>query len=128
MLELIVLPRQRQFGRDKRDTLTRYCRNCDVRFACNGGCPKTGSLSPPTGSPASTTCAPATSSSSVTSPSRWTPWPPAARRPGTRRPDGGLRGTGLPARPPRPLPLAPAAAAANGNAAAAHPPVPATAV
>ena len=33
MLELIVLPQQRKSGRDKRDTLTRYCRDCDVRFA-----------------------------------------------------------------------------------------------
>ena len=40
MLELIVLPQQAKFGQDKRDTLTRYCRDCDVRFACNGGCPK----------------------------------------------------------------------------------------
>ena len=29
-----------QFGLDKRDTLPRYCRECDVRFACHGGCPK----------------------------------------------------------------------------------------
>jgi len=40
LLELIVLPRQREFGQAKRDTLTRYCLDCDVRFACNGGCPK----------------------------------------------------------------------------------------
>jgi uncharacterized protein len=40
MLDLIVLPQQTKFGQDKRDTLTRYCRDCDVRFACNGGCPK----------------------------------------------------------------------------------------
>ncbi len=31
---------QRKFGLDKRDTLPRYCRECDVRFACNGECPK----------------------------------------------------------------------------------------
>ena len=31
---------QRAFGHDKRDTLPRYCRECDVRFACHGGCPK----------------------------------------------------------------------------------------
>ncbi len=40
MLELANLPRQRSFGRDKRDTLTTTCRDCDVRFACHGGCPK----------------------------------------------------------------------------------------
>jgi len=32
--------RQRRFGQDKRDTLPRYCRECEVRFACNGECPK----------------------------------------------------------------------------------------
>lgn len=31
---------QRQFGADKRDTLPKYCRRCEVRFACNGECPK----------------------------------------------------------------------------------------
>lgn len=40
MLDLIVLPQQVKFGQDKRDTLTRYCRECDVLSMCNGGCPK----------------------------------------------------------------------------------------
>jgi uncharacterized protein len=40
MLELVALPQQRKFGQDKRDTLTKFCLDCDVRFACNGGCPK----------------------------------------------------------------------------------------
>ena len=40
LLDLIVLPQQVKFGQDKRDTLTQQCRNCAVRFACNGGCPK----------------------------------------------------------------------------------------
>ena len=40
MLELVASPRQRKFGQDKFDTLTRFCLDCDVRFACNGGCPK----------------------------------------------------------------------------------------
>jgi len=31
---------QVQFGLDKRDRLPRQCRECDYRFACNGGCPK----------------------------------------------------------------------------------------
>lgn len=31
---------QRKFGRDKRDELPRACRECDVRFACHGECPK----------------------------------------------------------------------------------------
>ncbi|MCC7078668.1 MAG: anaerobic sulfatase maturase [Acidimicrobiia bacterium] len=40
MLELLASPRQREFGTAKRDTLPRYCRECAVRFACNGECPK----------------------------------------------------------------------------------------
>jgi uncharacterized protein len=32
--------RQRRFGLAKRDTLPARCRECEVRFACNGGCPK----------------------------------------------------------------------------------------
>ena len=31
---------QRQFGSDKLDSLPGYCQKCDVRFACNGECPK----------------------------------------------------------------------------------------
>ena len=31
---------QRQFGRDKSETLTEQCRRCEVRFACHGECPK----------------------------------------------------------------------------------------
>ena len=31
---------QRKFGNDKSDTLPQYCRDCEVRFACNGECPK----------------------------------------------------------------------------------------
>jgi len=30
----------RDFGNAKRDRLPRYCRECSVRFACNGECPK----------------------------------------------------------------------------------------
>jgi len=38
--ELVRSERQIQFGRDKRDTLPEFCRSCEVRFACHGGCPK----------------------------------------------------------------------------------------
>ena len=31
---------QRAFGMAKLNTLPDYCRTCEVRFACNGGCPK----------------------------------------------------------------------------------------
>ena len=40
LLDLVASPQQRRFGLDKRDTLPRFCRECDVRFACHGGCPK----------------------------------------------------------------------------------------
>ncbi|MCG6955770.1 MAG: anaerobic sulfatase maturase [Gemmatimonadetes bacterium] len=32
--------RQHAFGRAKKETLPRQCRECEVRFVCNGGCPK----------------------------------------------------------------------------------------
>lgn len=37
---LVESTQQAKFGLDKRDSLPRYCRECDVRFACNGECPK----------------------------------------------------------------------------------------
>ena len=40
MIELVASPRQREFGQAKRDTLPQKCVECDVRFACHGGCPK----------------------------------------------------------------------------------------
>jgi len=38
--EMVASPEQRKFGTDKRDELPAFCRECDYRFACNGGCPK----------------------------------------------------------------------------------------
>ena len=37
---LVALPKQRQFGQDKFDTLPKYCRECEVLFACYGECPR----------------------------------------------------------------------------------------
>ena len=51
MLELIASPQQAKFGQDKRDALTRYCRDCGIRFACNGGCPKDRFATSPYGEP-----------------------------------------------------------------------------
>jgi uncharacterized protein len=51
LLELVASPQQRRFGLDKRDTLPRYCRECDVRFACHGGCPKDRLIDTPDGEP-----------------------------------------------------------------------------
>ena len=44
-------PQQKAFGEDKEATLPRYCRECDVRFACNGECPKHRFLTTPQGEP-----------------------------------------------------------------------------
>jgi uncharacterized protein len=51
MREMLDSPQQRAFGEDKRDTLPKYCRECDVRFACNGECPKHRFISTPDGEP-----------------------------------------------------------------------------
>lgn len=51
LLELVALPAQRKFGQDKRDSLTQFCLDCDVRFACNGGCPKDRFATSPYGEP-----------------------------------------------------------------------------
>ncbi|MBP8950160.1 MAG: anaerobic sulfatase maturase, partial [Candidatus Promineofilum sp.] len=51
LIELIASDRQRQFGQDKFETLPAYCRGCDVRFACHGGCPKDRFIHTPDGEP-----------------------------------------------------------------------------
>ena len=51
LLQLVDSPQQRAFGQAKLDTLPGYCRSCDVRFACNGGCPKDRFLHTPDGEP-----------------------------------------------------------------------------
>ena len=40
LVELLESPVQRAFGQAKLETLPRYCRTCDVRAMCNGGCLK----------------------------------------------------------------------------------------
>lgn len=40
LVELLESPAQSAFGRAKRDALPGYCRVCEVRAMCNGGCPK----------------------------------------------------------------------------------------
>ncbi len=51
LLEIVDSEKQRVFGLAKRDTLPRYCRECEVRFACNGGCPKNRIIKTPCGEP-----------------------------------------------------------------------------
>ncbi|HEU4947634.1 MAG TPA: anaerobic sulfatase maturase [Kribbella sp.] len=51
LLQLATTPQQAEFGNAKLDTLPEDCRRCDVRFACNGGCPKDRFLATPDGEP-----------------------------------------------------------------------------
>jgi len=51
MLKLVTSEQQRQFGLAKRDTLPKYCRDCSVRFACHGECPKNRFMTTPDGEP-----------------------------------------------------------------------------
>ena len=48
---LVNSDQQRGFGEAKETTLPKYCRECDVRFACNGECPKHRFLTTPDGEP-----------------------------------------------------------------------------
>jgi uncharacterized protein len=51
MIDLVGGRQQHDFGRAKLDDLPRYCLDCDVRFACNGECPKNRFLTTPDGEP-----------------------------------------------------------------------------
>ncbi len=51
MVDLVGSARQRKFGRNKKTLLPKYCRGCDVRFACHGGCPKDRFIDTPEGEP-----------------------------------------------------------------------------
>lgn len=49
--DMVNSAQQLKFGTDKRDTLPRYCRECAVRFACHGECPKHRFMKAPDGEP-----------------------------------------------------------------------------
>jgi uncharacterized protein len=51
LVDLVDSQEQQQFGRAKSLTLPRYCRECPVRFACHGECPKHRFLRTPEGQP-----------------------------------------------------------------------------
>ena len=51
MIELVASEKQRKFGQDKKDTLPRYCRECEVLHICNGECPKNRFIETPDGEP-----------------------------------------------------------------------------
>ena len=46
---MVESPFQKKFGADKRDTLPAFCRECEVRFACHGECPKHRFIKTPAG-------------------------------------------------------------------------------
>ncbi len=48
---LVDSPAQQAFGADKQTSLPEYCRRCDVKFACNGECPKNRFINTPDGEP-----------------------------------------------------------------------------
>ena len=48
---LVGSARQRSFGAAKLDTLPSQCLGCEVRFVCNGGCPKDRFLTTEAGEP-----------------------------------------------------------------------------
>lgn len=47
--EMIDSPQQYRFGQAKKTNLPKYCKNCEVKFACNGECPKHRFLTTPDG-------------------------------------------------------------------------------
>ena len=49
--KLVDSPEQIAFGQAKLDSLPKMCRTCEVRFACNGECPKHRFLRTPDGEP-----------------------------------------------------------------------------
>jgi uncharacterized protein len=51
MIELVASEKQRKFGKDKKDFLPRYCRECELLFVCNGECPKNRFIETPDGEP-----------------------------------------------------------------------------
>ena len=51
MIDLVGSPHQTKFGRDKLNTLPKFCRECEVHFACHGECPKNRFLTTPDGEP-----------------------------------------------------------------------------
>lgn len=51
MARLVGSKNQTRFGQAKRDNLPRYCQQCEVCFACNGGCPKNRISKTPDGKP-----------------------------------------------------------------------------
>jgi uncharacterized protein len=49
MIELVASDKQRKFGQDKKNTLPRYCRECEALSICHGECPKNRFIETPDG-------------------------------------------------------------------------------
>jgi len=49
LAELVASEKQLAFGQDKLNSLPKYCRECDVRFACHGECPRNRFITAPDG-------------------------------------------------------------------------------
>ena len=51
LVQLVASDKQRKFGNAKQDTLPGYCLACEVKFACNGECPRNRFIQTPDGEP-----------------------------------------------------------------------------
>ena len=51
MIKIVASDKQRKFGRDKRDTLPKFCLRCNLLSVCNGECPKNRFIETPDGEP-----------------------------------------------------------------------------
>lgn len=51
LAQMLYSERQVKFGLDKTDSLPKYCKECEVKFACNGECPKNRFILTPDGEP-----------------------------------------------------------------------------
>ncbi len=49
MADLVTSDQQKEFGYNKQNSLPEYCKKCDVKFICQGGCPKNRFNRTPTG-------------------------------------------------------------------------------
>lgn len=49
LLRLMASPQQHKFGQNKKDNLPRFCRDCEVLFACHGECPRNRFITAPDG-------------------------------------------------------------------------------
>jgi uncharacterized protein len=51
LIELVASEKQRAFGEDKLSSLPKYCRDCEVLFACYGECPRNRFIETPDSEP-----------------------------------------------------------------------------